>query len=139
MQEFLDLFIPRKDQFIRAIERAETKSPPAAGQPCLSAQMQDSWDSGRFWFNLASRKSFGIDEVYWEALHRNSTSKVILDEATLAAKERFVKLRLPSLRDIGGRKKAMSVLPRSKSLVYIDQAYRSFNLLTQTLNGDSTS
>ncbi|KAH7317575.1 hypothetical protein BKA65DRAFT_569989 [Rhexocercosporidium sp. MPI-PUGE-AT-0058] len=91
MQEFLDLFTPRKDQFIRAMERAEAKSSLMVGQPCLSAWMRDSWDSGRFWFNLASRKSFDVDEIYWEALHRVGTVDPILDGVTLAEKERFLK------------------------------------------------
>jgi len=94
MQEFLDLFEPRKEQFIRAIERAEARSPPAAGQPFLSVQMRDSWDSGRFWFNLASRKSFDVDEIYWEALHKKGSGHAILDGATLAGRERFVKQKM---------------------------------------------
>jgi hypothetical protein len=91
MQKFLDFFVPRKEQFIRAMERAEAKSPPPAGQSCISARMRDSWDSGRFWFNLASRKSFDVDEIYWEALSEKGKGQTILDEATLAERERFVK------------------------------------------------
>ncbi|KAI1775666.1 hypothetical protein F4818DRAFT_414569 [Hypoxylon cercidicola] len=65
-QEFLDLFVPRKEQFICAMERVEARSPPLGGEAKLplSAQMRDSWDSGRFWFNLASRSSFDADEIY---------------------------------------------------------------------------
>lgn len=69
-QEFLDLFEPRKEQFIRAMERVEdTRLPLSAGIPRLSARMRDSWDSGRFWFNLAARSSFDVDEIYWKFLH----------------------------------------------------------------------
>ncbi|KAH6714406.1 hypothetical protein BKA61DRAFT_632310 [Leptodontidium sp. MPI-SDFR-AT-0119] len=106
MQEFLDLFIPRKDQFIRAMERAEVKSPPTVGQPCLSARMRESWDSGRFWFNLASRKSFDVDEIYWEALHRKGTGEAILDEATLAEKERFMKQKKSQFNGYRGEKES---------------------------------
>ncbi|KAI1426287.1 hypothetical protein F5Y12DRAFT_742660 [Xylaria sp. FL1777] len=91
-QEFLDLFEPRKDQFIRAMERAENASslPPPGGQR-LSARMRDSWDSGRFWFNLASRSSFDVDDIYWKFLHEDGRGEAILDEAILAEKGEFLK------------------------------------------------
>ncbi|KAI4869498.1 phosphotransferase enzyme family protein-like protein [Hypoxylon rubiginosum] len=94
MQKFLDLYVPRMEQFIRAMERAEVQSPPKGCQPYLADQMRESWDSGRFWFDLASRKSFDVDEIYWEALYKLHTEDggdVILDEATLANKESFLK------------------------------------------------
>ncbi|KAH6712996.1 hypothetical protein BKA61DRAFT_644090 [Leptodontidium sp. MPI-SDFR-AT-0119] len=78
-EKFLDLFEPRKEQFIGAMERVEARSARPAGEPLLSARMRDSWDSGRFWFNLASRNS--VDEGLGEAM---------LDTATLAGKEEFL-------------------------------------------------
>ncbi|KAF9784240.1 hypothetical protein IL306_007708 [Fusarium sp. DS 682] len=45
MQEFLDLFIPRKDQFLRAMERVEARSPPVTGETALSDRMRDSWEN----------------------------------------------------------------------------------------------
>ncbi|KAH6646918.1 hypothetical protein BKA67DRAFT_580918 [Truncatella angustata] len=94
IQEFLDLFIPRMEQFIRAVIRIEAKSPPIAGQLRLSARMRDSWDSGRFWFNLASRSSFDFGEIFWDALHKKDLRGGILDMATLAEKESFVKRKM---------------------------------------------
>ncbi|KAI1370797.1 hypothetical protein F4677DRAFT_344373 [Hypoxylon crocopeplum] len=88
-QEFLDLFELRKEQFIHAMERVEARS--AVKEPRLSARMRDSWDSGRFWFNLASRSSFDVDEIYWKMLHKENLGEVILDTATLAKKEEFLK------------------------------------------------
>ncbi|KZL78142.1 phosphotransferase enzyme family protein [Colletotrichum tofieldiae] len=90
-QEFLTLFQPRKEQFIHAMERAEAKSPLATEEISLSARMQDSWDSGRFWFNLASRSSFDIDEIYWEVLHKDNLGEALLDSATLGEKEAFLR------------------------------------------------
>lgn len=90
-QEFLDLFIPRKDQFIHAMERVEARSLLPAGEPRLSARMRDSWDSERFWFNLASRSSFDVDEIFWKILHKEGLGETILDTATLAEKEAFLK------------------------------------------------
>ncbi|KAG9249385.1 uncharacterized protein F5Z01DRAFT_631806 [Emericellopsis atlantica] len=90
-QEFVDAFEPRKDQFIRAMERAEAKFPPAEGQPTLSARIRESWDSGRFWFNLAARSSFDVDEVYWKCLHKEGRGESMLDQATLDDKSEFLK------------------------------------------------
>jgi hypothetical protein len=90
-QKFLDLFEPRKEQFIHAMERVEAKSALPAGEPRLSARMRESWDSERFWFNLASRSSFDVDQIYWEVLHKDGLGEAILDTATLAGKEEFLK------------------------------------------------
>ncbi|KPA38624.1 hypothetical protein FLAG1_08537 [Fusarium langsethiae] len=91
VQEFLDLFIPRKEQFLHAMERAEARSPPSTGEIALSQRMRDSWESGRFWFNMASRSSFDIDEIYWETLRREGLDETILKRITPAEKEMFLK------------------------------------------------
>lgn len=92
-QEFLDLFEPRKEQFIRAVERVEDASSPPlpAGAPRLSGRMRDSWDTGRFWFNLAARSSFDVDEIYWKFLHEEGRGEAMLDEEILAGKDEFLK------------------------------------------------
>ncbi|KAK8121871.1 phosphotransferase enzyme family protein [Apiospora sp. TS-2023a] len=93
-QQLLDLFEPRKEQYIKALERAEAKFPqlvPAAGEPRLSDRVRDSWDSGRFWFNLASRSSFDVDEVYWNCLHEEGRGEAMLDQAILAVKDEFLR------------------------------------------------
>ncbi|KAG9229911.1 hypothetical protein BJ875DRAFT_537459 [Amylocarpus encephaloides] len=41
-----------------------SRSSRPTGEPLLSARMRDSWDSGRFWFNLASRNSVDVDQIY---------------------------------------------------------------------------
>lgn len=105
MDEFLRLFEPRKDQFIRAVERVEEEqimaaggagAPllPSAGEPRLSARMRESWDSNRFWYNLATRCSFDVDDIYWYALHREGMGEAMLDSATLAGKEDFIRRKM---------------------------------------------
>ncbi|KAI1774270.1 hypothetical protein F4818DRAFT_452333 [Hypoxylon cercidicola] len=94
IQEFLDLFVPRKEQFTRAMERVEARSLQLAAERRLSVQMRDSWDSGRFWFNLASRCSFDVDDIYWEVLHKTGLGEAILDGTTLAEKERFLRRKM---------------------------------------------
>ena len=90
-REFLDLFEPRKEQFIHAMERVEARLALLAEEPRLSARMRESWDSGRFWFNLASRSSFDVDQIYWELLHKEDLGEAMLDTATLTRKEEFLK------------------------------------------------
>ncbi|KAL5317943.1 hypothetical protein ACEPPN_015047 [Leptodophora sp. 'Broadleaf-Isolate-01'] len=72
------------------MERVEAKS-AISGEPRLSARMRESWDSKRFWFNLASRSSFDIDQIFWEVLYQEGLGEVMLDTATLAGKEEFLK------------------------------------------------
>jgi hypothetical protein len=87
-QKFLDLFEPREEQFIYAMERVEGRSALPAGEPRLSARMRESWDSERFWFNLALKSSFDVD---WEVLYKEGLGEAMLDTATLAGKEEFLK------------------------------------------------
>ncbi|KAK8075635.1 Protein kinase-like protein [Apiospora hydei] len=80
-KRFLELFEPRKEQYIRAMERAEAASPSSPPKATgggakqeprlrLSSRMRVSWDSGRFWLNLASRSCRDADDIYWRFLHR---------------------------------------------------------------------
>lgn len=99
MGDFLRLFEPRKDQFIRAMERAEATSSLPAGELRLSARMRHSWDSRRFWFNLASRCSFDVDDFYWQALHEEGLGEAMLDSATMAEKERFLEQKMRQVEE----------------------------------------
>ncbi|KAJ0162986.1 hypothetical protein CTA2_3722 [Colletotrichum tanaceti] len=96
-QQFLDLFQPRKEQFIRAMERAESGIPLVAGESRLSARMRDSWNTGG-WFNLASRSSFDIDEAYWETLHKSGLGEALMDRKTVEERDRFIRLKRLSLK-----------------------------------------
>ncbi|KAG4431256.1 hypothetical protein IFR05_013261 [Cadophora sp. M221] len=86
-QKFLDLFEPRKEQFIEAMERVEARSARPTEEPLLAARMRDSWDSGRFWFNLASRNSVDVDQIYWQILHKEGLGEAMLDTTTLVEEE----------------------------------------------------
>ncbi|KAJ5544676.1 hypothetical protein N7535_006936 [Penicillium sp. DV-2018c] len=60
MEEFLTLYEPRMEQFLRALEQVEIEMASEvkqAGGPSLSTRMRDSWRTGRFWFDYAARKS----------------------------------------------------------------------------------
>ncbi|KAL0933536.1 phosphotransferase enzyme family protein [Colletotrichum truncatum] len=81
------------------MEIAETKLPSPVGEKPLSARIRESWESGRFCFNLASRSSFDVDEIYWKALHKDGIGERLLDKTTIEEKGRFLKLKKEQLDD----------------------------------------
>jgi hypothetical protein len=89
-QKSLNLFEPQKEQFTHAMEHVEARLARLARELLLSARMRDSWDSGRFWFNLASRNSVDVDQIYWQMLHKEGRGEAMLDTDTLAGKEEFL-------------------------------------------------
>ena len=99
LDEFLRRFEPRKDQFIRAVERAEVKASLPTGEQCFSARMRDSWDSRRFFFNLATRCSFDVDDFYWHTLHREGMGEAMLDSTTLEEKEKFLDRKMRQVEE----------------------------------------
>ncbi|EQL01289.1 hypothetical protein G6O67_004499 [Ophiocordyceps sinensis] len=101
MGEFLVRYVPRMEQFLRALDRVEdrwavTRSDGQAEVPRLSDRMRDSWRTGRFWFNYAARTCLDMDQVYWHALHDQADGDGLgfLDEATRAELEQLVPLKM---------------------------------------------
>ncbi|KAF1841117.1 phosphotransferase enzyme family protein-like protein [Cucurbitaria berberidis CBS 394.84] len=93
MEEFLARYKPRLEQFLRALERVETRSPPK--EPKLSTQMRESWKSGRFWFDYGIRKSLDVDDIYWGALHREGDDS--LDEEHQRKMEELIETKMKDL------------------------------------------
>ncbi|KAH7348424.1 hypothetical protein BKA65DRAFT_605849 [Rhexocercosporidium sp. MPI-PUGE-AT-0058] len=120
-QKSLDLFEPPEEQFIHAMERVEAKSALPAGEPRLSARMRESWDSKRFWFNLVSRSSFDVDQIYWEVLHKEGLGEAMLDTATLARKEEFLERKRITSRRVKGIPKRRVSTPNSKKLTDLEE------------------
>jgi aminoglycoside phosphotransferase (APT) family kinase protein len=94
MEEFLARYEPRLEQFLRALERVEARSPPLEAQ--LSTQMRESWKSGRFWFDYGIRKSLDVDDIYWSALHREGDD--VLDEEQQRKLEELVEMKMEDLQ-----------------------------------------
>lgn len=101
MEEFLTLYGPRMEQFLRALARVEiemalgVKQP---GEPSLSTRMRDSWRTGRFWFDYAARKSFDVDTIYWAALHTDGAGVELLDDKARAEMESFTETKMEQLK-----------------------------------------
>ncbi|KAL9113316.1 MAG: hypothetical protein Q9227_002651, partial [Pyrenula ochraceoflavens] len=92
IEEFMIRYVPRMEQFLRAMERVEGRG---VGNP-LSVRMRESWATGRFWFDYGIRKSFDIDAVYWAVLHKSGDS-VLDDEMGEEVKE-LVDLKMTQLK-----------------------------------------
>lgn len=72
IEEFVELYQPRLEQFLRALEHEEVRTGVIHDQKqCLSSLMRNSWNGGNFWFNMAARNSFDMDAVFYAYL--NST------------------------------------------------------------------
>lgn len=101
IEEFLTLYKPRIEQFLRSLERVEieialeVKQP---GGPSLSTRMRDSWRTGRFWFDYAARKSFEVDIVYWATLHKDGAGVEWLDDKARAEMEPFTQIKMEQLK-----------------------------------------
>ncbi|OAQ99653.1 hypothetical protein LLEC1_04834 [Akanthomyces lecanii] len=56
------------DVWLQAMRRAEQSSDETPNGFLLSAYMQESWTTGRFWLNYAARKSWAFDSIFWRYL-----------------------------------------------------------------------
>lgn len=100
IDEFLTLYEPRMEQFLRALEQVEKDSAlrKQLCEPTLSTRMRDSWRTGRFWFNYAARKSFEVDNIYWNMLHDGGTAVQLLGDQTYAEMENFTQMKMEQLK-----------------------------------------
>ena len=98
MEDFMVRYVPRMEQFLRALERVEarTNSEESQSNQLLSVRMHDSWETGRFWFDYGIRKSFDIDAVYWAALHKYGDD--VLDDEMKEEMEKLVDLKMDQLK-----------------------------------------
>ncbi|KUL81894.1 hypothetical protein ZTR_09526 [Talaromyces verruculosus] len=101
MDEFLALYEPRLSQFLRVLEEVEQETAiecNTSNRPPLSTRMRDSWETGRFWFDYAARKSYDVDIIYWTALHDGGTSTDLLDDKTRSEMEMFTQTKMEQLK-----------------------------------------
>lgn len=101
IEEFRSLYEPRMEQFLQALKLVEETSVSEGQQltgPRLSARMLESWRSGRFWFDYATRKSFELDAIYWATLHDGNTGVELLDDEARAEMEPFIEKKMEQLR-----------------------------------------
>jgi len=97
MEDFEDLYVPRLEQFLRAMAKAEAKKNVSHGREAfsLTSRMRDSWTSKRFWFNYGIRKGWSVDVIYWSALHEAGDEELSGDlekEMSLIAEKKIAQL-----------------------------------------------
>ncbi|KAK7185458.1 phosphotransferase enzyme family protein [Paraphaeosphaeria sporulosa] len=98
MEDFMIRYVPRLEQFLRALERVEARTNLEGSErnPLLSVRMRDSWATGRLWFDYGIRKSFDIDAVYWAALHKDGDD--VLNDKMREEMEKLVDLKMEQLK-----------------------------------------
>ncbi|GAB0139236.1 hypothetical protein EsDP_00007449 [Epichloe bromicola] len=96
----------RLQTWLLAMKEAEQDIKP--GSLLLSAYMQESWVTGRFWLNYAARKSWAFDTIYWKYLDKRffgeredipmeqlwKTRVQLLNKEELAAMEPLVQTKI---------------------------------------------
>lgn len=68
-------------------------------RPPLPARMRDSWATGRFWFDFASRKSYDVDTIYWKVLHEGGDAAALLEPEVRAGMDAAVEEKMAQLKE----------------------------------------
>ncbi|KAF1989388.1 phosphotransferase enzyme family protein-like protein [Aulographum hederae CBS 113979] len=96
--EFKAAYEPRLEQFVRAMQRVETARGLAIDEKSLSNRMLESWQTERFWFNFAARKSLDVEVLYDNCLNEDGHGLESLDESLQAGLSPFVDMKMEQLR-----------------------------------------
>ncbi|KAF2812623.1 uncharacterized protein BDZ99DRAFT_518443 [Mytilinidion resinicola] len=94
IEEFVEAYESRLEQFLQAMERAERAREGSDGEKPLSCLMRESWATKRFWFNYAARKPFDVEVLFGSCLKEGSAGVESLDEEGRAGLEPFVEKHL---------------------------------------------
>lgn len=98
LAEFRDLYVPRMEQFLRALTSVEDEDPRAdPKEHRLSTRMRRSWETGQFWFDFAARKSYDVDNIYWQVLHEGGNAEELLDPKVRGLIDEFVERKMVQL------------------------------------------
>jgi Phosphotransferase enzyme family len=111
-QSFLGHYVPKLEVFLQVMEqREEARANLRTEHPLrrLSAHMRKSMDDNSFWFNMAARTSFGVDDVYWYMLDehcygarksiRERVSKATSGVSIYSGREGFVVRKIKQLQE----------------------------------------
>ncbi|KAF2006817.1 phosphotransferase enzyme family protein-like protein [Amniculicola lignicola CBS 123094] len=98
IEEFVEEYEPRLEQFLQAMKRIEEAGELSDGKKPLSCLMHESWVTKRFWFNYAARKPFDIDVLFDSCLREGSAGVELLDESARAGLEPFIEMKMKQLK-----------------------------------------
>ncbi|TDZ67202.1 hypothetical protein CTRI78_v003141 [Colletotrichum trifolii] len=66
IEDWTCVYERRLRTWLSALGEAEQEM--SSGSFLLSAYMRESWETGRFWLNYATRRSWAFDTIYWKYL-----------------------------------------------------------------------
>lgn len=109
LRSFLDSYLTKFDLFLQCLEEEEAKLGVIEAHPdgCLSSRMRRSMENNTFWFNIASRKGWSLDFVYWNILDNFFYGPASVDERVARTtrsgklhqgREDFVRLKIKELQ-----------------------------------------
>jgi aminoglycoside phosphotransferase (APT) family kinase protein len=98
IEEFVEAYKPRLEQFLKAMEQAEQGRESLDDEKPISSLMRDSWDKKRFWFNYAARKPFDVEVLFDSCIKEGDTGIESLDEEARAGLESFVEMKMKQLK-----------------------------------------
>ncbi|ORY09461.1 hypothetical protein BCR34DRAFT_625762 [Clohesyomyces aquaticus] len=88
IEEFVEAYEPRLEQFLQAMEGAEKAKTASDDEKPLSCLVCESWTIKHFWFDYAVRKPFDVEVP----------PTISLDEETLAGVESFIEMKMTQLK-----------------------------------------
>ncbi|KAF2501012.1 phosphotransferase enzyme family protein-like protein [Lophium mytilinum] len=98
IEQFVEAYEPRLEQFLQAMERAELGGESSDGEMPLSCLMRESWATKRFWFSYAARKPFDVEVLFDSCLKEGSAGVESLDAEACAGLEPFVEMKMKQLK-----------------------------------------
>jgi hypothetical protein len=98
IEEFVEAYEPRLEQFLKAMEQAEKTREGSGGEKPLSCLMRESWATKRFWFNYAARKPFDIEVLFDSCMKEDNAGVDLLDEEARLGLEPFVEMKMKQLK-----------------------------------------
>ncbi|KAH7396192.1 phosphotransferase enzyme family protein-like protein [Pyrenochaeta sp. MPI-SDFR-AT-0127] len=98
IEDFVEAYEPRLEQFLKAMERAEKAREGSDSEKPLSCLMRESWATKRFWFNYAARKPFDVEVIFDSCMKEGYTGVESLDEEARAGLEPFVEMKMKQLK-----------------------------------------
>ncbi|KAK7697999.1 hypothetical protein SLS64_012986 [Diaporthe eres] len=122
LENFSDRFSKTLPTWLEAVEEAEKGVDLESHylrQP-WSVYMRQSWETGRFWLNYATRKGWAFDSIYWKFLDE----RFFGDRPTDVAKEEYWRSRIDLLTE--KEREAMEPfverkMNESKGRVFVDE------------------
>ena len=111
-EDFLKEYVPKVELFLQIMEQREearARTPTERPLSRLSGRMRQSMDDKTVWFNMAARKSYGFENLYWYMLDKHCygprtsekerVTKVTEGVSLYSDREDFVRMKIKQLQE----------------------------------------